>query len=235
MDLVDAPEVKENPGNAEEINDDYHPQGQVLIILVGLIGSGKTTFSKAVEAYFPLFERRNQDELKDRKRVERLVIKSLSDGRSAIVDRTNIDSRQRKIWIDIARRFNGVSVWVITMNTPYKVCAERLRTRIDHPTIKSFGVAQSVLNRFKSEFETPSLLEDFDRMYDLEPHTTGVWTRQDIIKVLHEIETSPSTRLESQKSSLGGDLALYVGLPVAIAISAIGAAHHFLSKPSSNR
>jgi hypothetical protein len=44
-----------------------------------------------------------------------------------------------------------------------------------------------VLDKFNAEFEDPSPLEDFDRMYALEPHATGAWTRQDISKVPNHV------------------------------------------------
>ncbi|KAG8799335.1 hypothetical protein FRC16_005332 [Serendipita sp. 398] len=201
--MSDSTENKGNndPGTSKEVDEVYTlPKKQVLIILVGLIGSGKSTFSKAVQSNFPQqFRRCNQDELGTRKKVEKLVIQSLSAGLSVIVDRTNIDQRQRKTWIDIGRQFAHVDVWVITMDTPYEaslVCAARLRTRENHPTIKSWALAQTVLKRFSGEFEAPSLMEDFDRMYELSPHPTGAWTRQEIEKVLYEVDRSPSTRLD---------------------------------------
>ena len=43
------------------------PPKPVMMILVGLVGSGKSTFSKALEMHFPQFRRLNQDELKDRR------------------------------------------------------------------------------------------------------------------------------------------------------------------------
>ncbi|CCA69545.1 hypothetical protein PIIN_03484 [Serendipita indica DSM 11827] len=178
------------------------PQKPVVVILVGLVGSGKSTFAKALETHFPQFRRLNQDELKDRRRVERLTLQTLSEGLSVIIDRTNIDQKQRKTWVDIADQFSRVEAWVITMNTPYEECAARLRTRTDHPTIKNWATAQVVLKRFSNEFEEPSPMEGFDKMYDLAPHPTGIWEKKDIAKVLREIESSPSTRIEGSSGQL---------------------------------
>jgi hypothetical protein len=41
----------------------------------------------------------------------------------------------------------------------------------------------AVLNRFASEYEEPSVMEDIDRMYELKPHPTGDWTKVEISKV----------------------------------------------------
>lgn len=40
-----------------------------------------------------------------------------------------------------------------------------------------------VLERFSREYEPPLPTEGFDRMYELLPHPTGLWTRQEISKV----------------------------------------------------
>jgi hypothetical protein len=42
-----------------------------------------------------------------------------------------------------------------------------------------------VLNRFLAEYEEPSILEGFDRMWELSPHPTGLWSRSDLAKVYH--------------------------------------------------
>jgi hypothetical protein len=41
----------------------------------------------------------------------------------------------------------------------------------------------AVLGRFASEYEEPSVMEDVDRMYELKPHPTGDWTKEEISKV----------------------------------------------------
>jgi hypothetical protein len=110
MEEASTPEITEGKEKGPQTQEEYvMPSKPILIILVGLIGSGKvktspffatarlnklqSTFAKAVERHFPRFRRCNQDELGNRKKVERLVVKTLSEGHSVIVDRTNIDAR----------------------------------------------------------------------------------------------------------------------------------------------
>jgi len=71
---------------------DYYDQHQVVIILTGLIGSGKSTFALALQKHYPNFVRCNQDDLGDRRAVESKVRQALSQGKSVCVDRTNFDA-----------------------------------------------------------------------------------------------------------------------------------------------
>jgi len=104
--------------------------GPVVIMLVGLIASGKSTFAQALENQLPHFRRCNQDELGSRLRVEVAVRQALTEGLSVCVDRTNVDPTQRAHWINIAREFPGTRVGIIVFDTPYNVCASRLHTRM---------------------------------------------------------------------------------------------------------
>ena len=86
---------------------------QVVLILVGLIGSGKvcilgydpsicfpfllreqSTFARALEKHLPAsFRRCNQDDLGNRRRVEELARQTLQLGLSVCIDRTNFDAQ----------------------------------------------------------------------------------------------------------------------------------------------
>ncbi|KAG8955801.1 hypothetical protein FRC03_011045 [Tulasnella sp. 419] len=148
---------------------DFLQQHQVLIILVGLIGSGKTEFAKALTDRYPGIVRYNQDELGDRRHVERKVHETLQAGGSVCVDRTNVDPSQRWTWIDIGRQYPNVDIWCVLLDTPYSICRERLRSRESHPTIKDFDTALKVLNIFSRSFKPPFRSEGFDFVFKLPP------------------------------------------------------------------
>ena len=61
--------------------------------------------------------------------------------------------------------------------------------------------ATPVLQRFAKELKPPTPPEGFDRMYDLLPHDQPTYTRQDLGKILCEIQESPSTRGSSTHPS----------------------------------
>ncbi|KAF8327735.1 uncharacterized protein EI90DRAFT_1679091 [Cantharellus anzutake] len=88
-------------------------QPQVVLVLCGLVGSGKviifvsasshfllfplqSVFAQSLEHQYPNFLRCCQDELGSRRKVELAVRQALSEGRSIIVDRTNVDIRSKK-------------------------------------------------------------------------------------------------------------------------------------------
>ncbi|KAJ7257925.1 P-loop containing nucleoside triphosphate hydrolase protein [Mycena haematopus] len=167
---------------------------QVVLILVGLIGSGKSTFAQALQEHFPELVRCNQDDLGgDRRAVEHLARRSLRDGSSVCIDRTNFDASQRAHWIKIAREFPGTLVWVLVFDTPKDVCASRLRTRTQHPTIKNPDEALSILDRFSSQFRAPSEEEGYDRILYLQPSEQEVlYSHSNLAAILQRIRDAPS-------------------------------------------
>ncbi|KAF9462951.1 P-loop containing nucleoside triphosphate hydrolase protein [Collybia nuda] len=167
-------------------------EGQAVLILCGLIASGKSTFAQELERHYPQFRRCNQDELGDRRRVERLARETLAQGLSVCIDRTNFNVTQRSYWIEIAREFPGTSIWVIVFDTPYHICAARLQTRTFHPTIKNPEQGTSVLSRFAADFEQPSPHEGYDRVISLKhtDHLSPVYSRSDIAAILRRVYDS---------------------------------------------
>ncbi|KAF9648901.1 P-loop containing nucleoside triphosphate hydrolase protein [Thelephora ganbajun] len=167
---------------------------QVVLILVGLIGSGKSTFAQALEHHLPAsFRRCNQDDLGDRRSVEALARQALGLGLSVCIDRTNFDAQQRAHWIRIARDYS-VPVWVLVFDTPVQVCSERLRTRVGHPTIKDFEQASEVLSQFYSQFQYPRLNEGYDNILYLKPsdHLSPHWSLDEVATILSRLEKSTS-------------------------------------------
>lgn len=52
----------------------------------------KSTFAEQLQHHYPQFTRCNQDDLGDRRQVERLARESLGQGRSVCIDRTNFNA-----------------------------------------------------------------------------------------------------------------------------------------------
>ncbi|KAF9054581.1 AAA domain-containing protein, partial [Panaeolus papilionaceus] len=144
-------------------------QRKVVLILCGLIASGKSSFAEALQEFCPEFRRCNQDDLGDRRRVEQLARESLNQGLSVCIDRTNFNAVQRSYWTRIANEFPETEIWVLVFDTPYETCAARLQTRTSHPTITDPEQGLSILARFASDFEFPHPQEGFDRIAYLKP------------------------------------------------------------------
>jgi predicted kinase len=118
-----------------------------VILLCGLPGSGKSTLARRILSIDPTIISVNQDELGDRRACENLILnhlahQSLSTNDSGddahastvtvLVDRCNFDQRQRQTWISMAHAFHGRAA-AITLQVPIAVCADRIRTRENHP------------------------------------------------------------------------------------------------------
>lgn len=163
-----------------------------MLILVGLIASGKSTFADALENHFPRFRRCNQDNLGSRQRVEDLAHQTLREGGSPCIDRTNFNAQQRSYWTTIARAFPGTSISVIVFDTPYNICASRLQQRTSHPTIKDVQHGMSVLRKFASDFQLPSPDEGYDHIMYLQPsdHPRADYTREDVLSILERLKVS---------------------------------------------
>ncbi|KAF8884988.1 P-loop containing nucleoside triphosphate hydrolase protein, partial [Infundibulicybe gibba] len=176
---------------------------QVVLILCGLIASGKSTFAQSLQDHFPRFKRCNQDDLGSRPQVEQLARQYLGQGYSVCIDRTNFNAPQRAYWIDIAREFPGVSIWVIVFDTPYEVCCARLRERTSHPTIKTPERGLEVLSRFAADFRPPAAHEGYDRIISIAPsdHTSPVYLHPEIAAILRRVRDSPPVPDARQNSA----------------------------------
>ncbi len=66
-------------------------------------GSGKSTFARALVDHYPNWRRCKQDELGDRHAVLFAARTALLAGQNVVIDRTNIDAKQRRTWLELAR------------------------------------------------------------------------------------------------------------------------------------
>ena len=128
---------------------------QVIIILVGLPGSGKSFFACSLERKsLSRFVRINQDSLGTRQKCITSARKALSVGKSVVVDRCNFDTTQREHWIKIGKEF-GVACECIFFNYNKSLCIQRCRDRSNHPTIDRRNAA-SVINGMAKQLRVPT-------------------------------------------------------------------------------
>ncbi|GAA6015744.1 hypothetical protein JCM10207_008783 [Rhodosporidiobolus poonsookiae] len=140
---------------------------QELIVLAGVVGSGKSTLSSRWAELVPNWVRVNQDDLGDRRACEAAVRTALREGQNVLVDRQNFDAGQRRTWLEIASEFAGVKVGGMVMGTRYEDCRERLLVREDHPTIDNPALAVQLLDKFSGLWSAPQLDEGFDNLLTL--------------------------------------------------------------------
>jgi len=154
----DAKEAKQ----AEKMRKDMAKRAPKYIVMVGLPGSGKSTFSHALEASGD-WTRANQDDL-GRKGCEKKVaevVPQVRQGRTRLVlDRCNTTKMERKEWLDILGNPSSKDVACIFFDTPSEICKQRAAARLDHPTIRPGGGSR-IIDDIAKRFERPSASEGF--------------------------------------------------------------------------
>ena len=123
---------------------------QLILVLVGLPGSGKSYFaSKLEKESFSQYVRVNQDSLGTRKKCETACRQALSMGKSVIIDRCNFNKQQREHWL----RF-GVPCECIVFNYEKEECIRRCKERKNHETVNARNAAVVVRGMAK-EYRPP--------------------------------------------------------------------------------
>ncbi|CDU22986.1 uncharacterized protein SPSC_01616 [Sporisorium scitamineum] len=162
---------------ATTANNQGEVKEQYLVVLSGLIGSGKSTFARALCQHFPDWRRCNQDELGDRHAVVYAARTALLAGHNVIIDRTNIDAKQRRTWLELAREISTAPTSTaqgeasiptrkiitisLTLTISTVVAEERLRARLGHETIKTPEEALGILPHFLRMYQKATTEEGF--------------------------------------------------------------------------
>ncbi len=117
--------------------------GDVLVMLVGISGSGKSTFaashfgptdvlsSDALRGVIAGDEA-DQSATKDAFELLRIALAMrLARGRMTVVDATNVQRWARRLLLDAARRYGRPAIAVV-LDLPLETCLERNRLRLAH-------------------------------------------------------------------------------------------------------
>lgn len=107
---------------------------RLVLVLVGLQGSGKTAFARELEGPGGAREwvRVSQDVLGSRGRCLEVTAQALGRGASVVVDRTNLDARQRAVWREAAAAAGADSHCLVFDHLSVETCAARVAARQDH-------------------------------------------------------------------------------------------------------
>jgi aprataxin len=124
-----------------------------------------------------------------RKECLKYAERALAQRSSVLIDRCNIDKAQRSEFLQLAASC-GVEAHGVVLNLPASLCIQRASKRVGHEGGVTGENAGSVINRFISTRQLPSLSEGFSRI-------TFCRTDLDVEKVLQQYqELLPSKCLE---------------------------------------
>jgi len=135
------------------------------VILVGIQGSGKTTFYR--QRFFETHLRISLDLVKTRRREQALLEVCLRTGQRFVIDNTNVRARNRALYIAPAKAA-GFRVIGYFFETPLKEALRRNRQRFGSAVIPVAGVLGTL-----KRLERPSIEEGFDDLYIVTPGEQG--------------------------------------------------------------
>lgn len=123
------------------------------VLMIGVALSGKTTYRKANFNYEVVALSYFNN---NRKKEFQYIEECLKEGRSIVVDDTNLTISLRKQHIDLAKKFNA-RVREIFMNTSAALLEQRQKRRRD-------SIPLSVIYKQIKELEVPTMEEGFEQI-----------------------------------------------------------------------
>jgi len=151
-----------------------------LIILIGSPGSGKST---VCARYFSNYVHVNQDTLKTKQKCMEMCKKSLTDGKSAIVDAQNKKTDLRAEWIQFGKHHGAKSIRCVFIDMPKEFSMHMNRVR-SHCNEKS--IPKIVINMFYKQLDNPTVKEGFDDIIK--------YTLNDFSLLMKETTMTPSKK-----------------------------------------
>lgn len=133
-----------------------------VVMMVGLPGSGKTSFTTALERGAGGAAVRVSQDDQGRKGAER----AMCAHQCVLLDRCNHTAAQRREWLALA---HNADAWCVFLDIPAEECAWRVQQRKDHPTLKPGVGAGRIIATMARELEAPTAEEGFSRV----EHVTG--------------------------------------------------------------
>jgi predicted kinase len=134
-----------------------------IVLLVGLQGSGKSTFYRTHYAttHVLLSKDRFRNNRRPQRRQMQLIEEALKEGQSVVVDNTNPMVEDRAPIIELARRY-GAEVAGFFLESRLSDCLERNARRFGRERVPDKALFIT-LQRLRK----PSMGEGFDRLYQV--------------------------------------------------------------------
>ncbi|KAH7429064.1 hypothetical protein KP509_09G029000 [Ceratopteris richardii] len=142
----------------------------VLLLLVGLPGSGKSTFcNKLMQSSPQKWKRICQDIISNGKRGTKdqclkEAEKALCQGFNVMIDRCNLTIKQRQEFLQLATRISA-QVHALILDIPVKICIQRAMQRIGHEGGLEGKHAPAAVQRMAQTLERPAEVEGFTSIF----------------------------------------------------------------------
>jgi hypothetical protein len=131
----------------------------------------------------------HQDCLKTKPKCEAAARDALARGFSPVIDRTNVDAKQREPWLKIAAQA-GVPAWSVFLRVGPKLCMQRVAARIEHET----NPKPFVVNMLKGRLRAPHTDEGFGQ-------TLVAATPAEVSSLIERLGSSDGSRADEDDSA----------------------------------
>lgn len=139
-----------------------------VIINIGLPASGKSTYTtNLIIKNNPQYVYINQDLLKTVKKCSDALETALKNGQSAVIDNTNVSKANRKVFIDIAKKYK-VQCRCLLFNTNIDICVHNSSYRNFVTNGNVNIIPKMVYNIMNKKYEKPELNEGFYEINEIE-------------------------------------------------------------------
>ena len=144
------------------------------VILIGIQGSGKTTFYR--ERFFDTHVRISLDLLKTRNRELAFLQTCLTTRQRFVVDNTNVTAKGRAVYIAAAKKA-GFQVHGYFFDTTARDALRRNSQRSGKAVIPVAGVLATL-----KRLERPEIAEGFDELYVVSNGQSGSFVVEDLAR-----------------------------------------------------
>ena len=142
-----------------------------IVLMVGIPGSGKTTFCR--ERLFPSHLYISLDQLKTRSAEAELFAFALNRRKPCVVDNTNVNVAERSRYIQLAQKVRDVRVVAYCFTPDLQGCMTRNSKRTGRA-----HVPESAIKGRLAAFENPRFSEGIGEIYDVAVSKGGFEVRR---------------------------------------------------------